>query len=172
MKATEFIGMHVIDKEANDVGKIAEMAIKLQKCMVNRIFISVGGALSKKYFAIAEGDIAEIGDYVQLNLDKEEINEKSMVDNLENMLSLGSRFKDLVGKVVITQKGMEVGKVSDMIIDPKGCLIHNVVINTGTTFNKKSLIIAEENISAIGDYMILKLTKEEVEDMIVDQIQK
>ena len=168
MKASEFIGMQVIDKEANEVGKIAEMAIKLQKCMVDEIFISVGGTLSKKFFSIAEGDILEIGDYVQLKLDKEEIAEKSQVDKLEDILPPGSRFKDLVGKVVIAQKGMEVGKVSDMIIDPKGCLIHNVIITTGTTFNKKNLVISDENISEIGDYMILKLTKKEVEEMIVD----
>lgn len=167
MKASEFIGMHVIDKQANDVGKIAELSVKLQKCMVDRIFISVGGALSKKYFAIAEGEIAEIGDYVQLNLGKEEI-EKSLVDNIDDILSKDSRLKDIVNKVVITQKGMEVGKVSDMIIDPKGCLIQNVIITTGTTFNKKNLLISEENISAIGDYIILKLTQEELENMIVD----
>jgi sporulation protein YlmC with PRC-barrel domain len=92
MKSSEFIGMKVLDKEANEVGNIA----------------------------------------------------------------------------VIGQKGMEIGKIDDMYIDPKGCLIHNVVISTGRTFNKKHLMISDEDIQDIGDYVILDLTKDQVEERIED----
>ena len=68
MKASEFIGTRVLDSEANEVGKVAELSLKLKNCLVENIFISTGGTLNKKYFSIFEEDIAEIGDFVQLNL--------------------------------------------------------------------------------------------------------
>lgn len=168
MKASEFIGMKVIDKDANDIGKVAELSLKLKKCLVENIFISTGGTLNKKYFAIIAEDIAKIGDYVQLNLSKTGVDGKAHFDKIEDIASEGSLFKDLVGKVVVAQKGMEVGKISDMYIDPKGCLIHNVIISTGRTFNKKYLMISDEDISEIGDYVLLKLEKNEVEERVQD----
>jgi sporulation protein YlmC with PRC-barrel domain len=168
MKASEFIGMKVLDKETNEVGKVAEMALKLKKCLVDSIFVSTGGTLNKKYFVIVEEDIAEIGDYVQLHLSKAGVDGKVHLDKVEDWAPQGSLFKDIVGKVVLAQKGMEVGKIADMYIDPKGCLIHNVVISTGGTFNKKYLMISDEDINDIGDYVILKLEKDEVEERIQD----
>lgn len=168
MKVSEFMDMTVLDKEAHEVGKVAEIAVKLKKCLVDKIFISTGGALNKKYFAIAEGDIANIGDYVQLTLDKEVIEQKVHVDKLSDFQPKGNHFKDLVGKKVLSKEGVEVGKITDMVIDPRGCLIHNVIITTGTTLNKKHLLISDEDISSIGDYIILNLTKEEVESLVVD----
>jgi uncharacterized protein YrrD len=55
-----------------------------------------------------------------------------------------------------------------MIIDTKGCLIHNIIITTGNAFSKKHLMISDDDIISIGDYMILKLTKEDVEAKIID----
>ena len=163
MKVSEFIDMTVLDKEAHEVGKVAEIAVKLKKCLVDKIFISTGGALNKKYFAVAEGDIANIGDYVQLKLDKYGIEQRVHVDKLTDFLPKGNHFKDLVGKKVLSQEGIEVGKISDMLIDPKGCLIHNIVISAGTALNKKQFLVSDEDIKSIGDFIILKLTKEEVE---------
>ncbi len=37
MKASEFIGLTVLDKEAEEVGKVVEMTIKLKKCLVENI---------------------------------------------------------------------------------------------------------------------------------------
>jgi sporulation protein YlmC with PRC-barrel domain len=168
MKASEFIGMKVLDKEAREVGRVAEMGLTLKKCLVDKIFISTGGTLNRKYFAIVEEDIAEIGDYVQLNLDQASIEKRVQGDKVEDLISKDSLFKEMVGKVVLAQQGMEVGKIADMYIDPKGCLIHNVVISTGGTFSKKYLMISDEDISVIGDYVILKLEKDEVEERIQD----
>ncbi len=52
MKASEFIGMKVLDKEANEVGKVDEIAVVFKKCLVDKIFISIGSALNKKYLVI------------------------------------------------------------------------------------------------------------------------
>ncbi len=168
MKASEFIGMKVLDKGAHEVGKVAELAIALKKCMVDKVFISVGGALNKKYFAITEDNIYGVGDYVQLNLDKDGIEQKIHLDKLKDFASKGNHFKDIVGRVVLGQEGLEIGNISDMIIDPKGCLIHEVIITTGTTFSKKHLMISDKDIVSIGDYVILKLTKEDVEAKTID----
>jgi sporulation protein YlmC with PRC-barrel domain len=75
MNASEFVGMKVLDKEANEVGKVDEIAVVFGRCLVNRIFISVGSALNKKYLVIVNDDIAEVGDYLQLKLNKKEIEE-------------------------------------------------------------------------------------------------
>lgn len=166
MKASEFIGMKVLDKDANDIGKVAELSLKLKKCLVENIFISTGGTLNRKYFVIISEDIAKIGDYVQLNFSKTRVEGKDHFDKIEDIESQGSLFKDIVGKVVLAQKGVEVGKISDMYIDPQGCLIHNVIISTGRTFNKKFLLISDEDISAIGDYVILKLEQNEVKERV------
>ena len=168
MKASEFIGMKVLDKEANEVGKVAEIAVVFKKCLVDKIFISIGSALNKKYLVIVEEDIAEVGDYLQLKIDKEGINEKVKVDKIEEFLNKGTRLKDFIGRTVLTINGMEVGKITDMVIDPKGCLIHNIIVTTGGTLNKKHLMISDEDINAMGDYMILKLDPEQVEDRVMD----
>jgi sporulation protein YlmC with PRC-barrel domain len=168
LKTSEFIGMRVLDKEAHEVGKVAELVIELKKCLVESIFISTGGTLNKKYFSIFVEDIAEIGDFLQLNLSKVGVEGKVHLNKFEDFEYKGSLFKDIVGKVVVAQKGMEVGKIADMYIDPEGCLIHNVVISTGGTFSKKYLMISDMDIQDIGDYVILKLTKDEVNDRTQD----
>ena len=168
MKASEFIGMKVLDKEANEVGKVAEIAVVFKKCLVDKIFISIGSALNKKYLVIVDEDVAEVGDYLQLKIDKKGIDEKVKVDKIEEFLNKGTRFKDFIGRTVLTINGMEVGKITDMVIDPKGCLIHNIIVTTGGTLNKKHLMISDEDINAMGDYMILKLDPEQVEDRVMD----
>jgi sporulation protein YlmC with PRC-barrel domain len=167
MKASEFVGMKVLDKEANEVGKVDEIAVVFGRCLVNKIFISVGSALNKKYLVIVNDDIAEVGDYLQLKLNKKEI-EEHKVDKIDDNLGNGTRFNDFTGKTVLTIKGMEVGKVTDMAIDPKGCLIHNIIVTSGNALNKKNLMISNEDISAMGDYLILKLDQEQVKERMID----
>jgi sporulation protein YlmC with PRC-barrel domain len=53
------------------------------------------------------------------------------VDKIDDNLGNGTKFNDFTGKTVLTIKGMEVGKVTDMAIDPKGCLIHNIIVTSG-----------------------------------------
>ncbi|MGZ7209916.1 MAG: PRC-barrel domain-containing protein [Methanobacterium sp.] len=168
MKASEFIGMKVLNKEANEVGKIADLAMNLKKCLVDKIIIVEGGTLSKKYFAVTQDDLAEIGDYVQLKLEKEAMNDVSKVDKIEDLMEDDFHFKDYVGKSVISSDAMNVGKIDDMIIDPKQCLIHQVLVSTGGTFSKKHLIISDADIEHIGDYVLLKINKKDLEEKMAD----
>lgn len=167
MKASEFVGMKVLDKEANEVGKVDEIAVVFGRCLVNKIFISVGSALNKKYLVIVNDDITEVGDYLQLKLNKKEI-EEHKVDKIDDNLGNGTRFNDFTGKTVLTINGMEVGKVTDMVIDPKGCIIHNIIVTSGNALNKKNLMISNEDISVMGDYLILKLDQEQVKERMIN----
>ena len=168
MKASEFIGMKVLNKEANDIGKITDLAVNLKECHLDKIIIVEGGTLSKKYFAVTEDDLAEIGDYVQLKLGKNDMEEIEKKDKVEDLMGDESHFKDYVGKTVISEDAMNVGKIEDMVIEPKQCLIHQVIISTGGTFNKKQLIISDADINHIGDYVLLKINKEGLKEKIVD----
>jgi sporulation protein YlmC with PRC-barrel domain len=168
MKASNFIGMTVLDSEANEVGKIAEIEIRLKHCLVDKMWVSTGSALNKKYFAIVEDDLARVGDYVQLKLNPEEISLKPKVNKLGELTGAGYLFKDITGKTVLTYDAMEVGKINDMLIDPTGCLIHNIIISTGPAFRKKQLKISDVDIHDFGDYVILKLRKEDVDEKITD----
>ena len=72
MKASEFIGMKVLDKETNEIGKVEEITIAFKQCLIEKIFISIGSALNRKYLVVVNDDIAEVGDYLQLNINKAE----------------------------------------------------------------------------------------------------
>jgi sporulation protein YlmC with PRC-barrel domain len=168
MKASEFIGMKVLNKEAVEVGKIADLAMNLKECLVDKIIIVTGGTLNKKYFAVVENDLAEIGDYVQLKLDNKEVDEVTKVDKIDTLMNNEFHYKDLVGKPVISEDAMDVGKIEDMVIDPKKCLIHDIMVSTGGTFSKKHLMISDVDIEHIGDYVKLKLTKDILNQKISD----
>ena len=168
MNASDFIGMKVLNKEAVEVGKIADFAMNLKECLVDKIIIVEGGALKKKYFAVTENDLAEIGDYVQLKLDKHDLDKVTKVDKIEDLMKNEFHYKDLVGKPVLSGDAMEVGKIENMVIDPKKCLIHNVLVSTGGALSKKHLVISDVDIKQIGDYVVLKLDKKDLEQKISD----
>ena len=168
MKASEFIGMKVINSGAKEVGKIADLAVNLKECLVDKIVIVEGGTLNKKYYSVTENDLAEIGDYVQLKLNSEDLEKISKADKIEDLMEKESHFKNLVGKTVLSEDAMTVGKIEDMVIEPKECLIHQILVSTGGTFSKKHLMISDTDIKHIGDYMVLKLSKEELEEKTVD----
>jgi sporulation protein YlmC with PRC-barrel domain len=168
MNASDFIGMKVLNQEAVEVGKIADLAMNLKDCLVDKIIIVEGDALKKKYFAVTENDLTEIGDYVQLKLGKDDMDKISKVDKIEDLMKNEFHYKDLIGKTVVSGDAMTVGKIENMVIDPKKCLIHNVHISTGGAFNKKHLIISDVDIKQIGDYVVLKLDKKDLEQKISD----
>lgn len=168
MKVSDFIGMKVIDIEAKEVGKVEDLAVFLKKAVVEQIFISTGSTLNKKYFAVTKEDLAAIGDFVQLKLGKDDLENKIKVDKIDDSVAKDLRFKNIEGKVVLGHGGMEIGKIEDLVIDPTECLIQNVIISMGGTFSRKHIMITKEDIAEIGDYMILNLSKEQVEQMAVD----
>lgn len=168
MKVSDFVGMKVIDIGAKEVGKVEDLAVFLKKSVVKQIFISTGSTLNKKYFSVQKEDLAAIGDFVQLKLDENGLENKIKVDKIDDSVAKELRFKNIEGKVVLAQGGMEIGKIQDLVIDPEAGLITKVIISMGGTFNRKHIMITKEDISEIGDYIILNLSKEQVEQMAVD----
>ncbi len=168
MKVSDFIGMKVIDIKAQEVGKVEDLVVFLKKSVVEQIFISTGSTLNKKYFSVHNDDLAAIGDFVQLKLDENDLENKVKVDKIDDAVAKDLRFKNIEGKIVLAQEGVEIGKIQDLIIDPAVGLIKNLIIAMGGTFSRKHIMITKEDIAEIGDYMILNLSKEQVEQIAVD----
>lgn len=71
-------------------------------------------------------------------------------------------------KTVLSEDAITVGKIGDMVIEPKECIINQILVSTGGAFSKKRLIIADVDIKHIGDYIILKVSNKDLENKIVD----
>ena len=74
MKVSDFFGRRVLDKKANEIGKIADMVIKPKEGIITSMIISTSDfGLTRKDLEIVTTDIEEVGDYVLLNIEKEEL---------------------------------------------------------------------------------------------------
>ncbi|KAF5079792.1 PRC-barrel domain-containing protein [Methanobacterium aggregans] len=74
MKVSEFLGKKVLDKNAVELGKVSEMDVEPKKGLMETVIISTGEiAIRKNDLVVTSKDIAEVGDYVILNIDKQTI---------------------------------------------------------------------------------------------------
>ena len=74
MKVTEFLGRRVVDKKAMEIGKISDLIIEPKESIITGIQISTGEfGLRRTDLFITPDDIDEIGDYILLNVSKDEI---------------------------------------------------------------------------------------------------
>jgi sporulation protein YlmC with PRC-barrel domain len=74
MKVSDFFGRRVLDKKANEIGKIADMVIKPKEGIITSMIISTSDfGLTRKDLTISTADIEEVGDYVLLNVEKEDL---------------------------------------------------------------------------------------------------
>jgi len=74
MKVSDFFGRRVLDKRANEIGKIVDMVIKPKEGIITSMIISTSDfGLTRKDLEIVTADIGEVGDYVLLNVEKEEL---------------------------------------------------------------------------------------------------
>lgn len=74
MKVSDFFGRRVLDKKANEIGKVADMVIKPKEGLITTIIISTSDfGLTRKDLEIETSDIKEVGDYLLLNIEKEEL---------------------------------------------------------------------------------------------------
>ena len=167
MKASEFIGKVVIDKKGLEIGKIADVIVKPQECLIDRIIISNGGVLNKKYFSVSEEEIEAIGDYVIITLSQNEAEDRLGQEDLDSVKKVEMNFQKLVGKTVITMNGVELGTVEDMIVKPQQCLIENVIVKSKSDLGKKPFMVGKGEITDIKDYMVLKLDLDDIEDRLI-----
>lgn len=167
MKASEFIGKTVIDLKGQEIGKINDIILKPQDCLIDKVIISDGSVLSKKYFTITEKEIDAIGDYVIIKMSKDDTQERIDQEDVESLKNVELNFKKLVGKTVITSNGVELGTVEDIMIQPTECLMENLVVKAKSELGKKSFTLDNNEIAHIKDYLILKIDFDSIEERII-----
>lgn len=74
MRASELLGKKVIDKDANEVGKIADIEIDTSTGTIDYLIVSKAGLSFKpKTFPVKIEDVNTIGDYVILGVKPKEL---------------------------------------------------------------------------------------------------
>ena len=74
MKVSDFFGRRVLDKKANEIGKVVDMVIKPKEGLITTMIISTSDfGLTRKDLEIETSDIDEVGDYILLNVEKEDL---------------------------------------------------------------------------------------------------
>lgn len=74
MKVSDFFGRRVLDKKANEIGKVVDMVIKPKEGVITSMIISTSDfGLTRKDLEIGTSDIDEVGDYVLLNIEQAEL---------------------------------------------------------------------------------------------------
>ncbi len=74
MKVSDFFGRRVLDKKANEIGKVVDMVIKPKEGIITSMIISTSDfGLTRKDLEMVTADIEEVGDYLLLNVEKEEL---------------------------------------------------------------------------------------------------
>jgi sporulation protein YlmC with PRC-barrel domain len=76
------------------------------------------------------------------------------------------KVSEFLGTRVLDKNAVEVGKVSDMFIDPKEGIINIITISTGEFgIRKKDIEIKPSEISVLGDYLLLNIERADMEDL-------
>jgi sporulation protein YlmC with PRC-barrel domain len=74
MKVSEFLGTRVLDKNAFEIGKVSDMFIDPVEGIINVITISTNEfGIRRKDIEIKPDQIDVLGEYLVLNIDKEDI---------------------------------------------------------------------------------------------------
>lgn len=75
------------------------------------------------------------------------------------------KVTDFLGKKVLDKNAMEIGKVSEMEIDPLKGLIKTITISkSDISLKTKTFIISVEELDKVGDYVIITLASEDIEN--------
>jgi len=77
------------------------------------------------------------------------------------------KVSEFLGKKVLDKNALELGKVSEMDIEPKQGLMESVIISTGEiAIRKNDLVVTSKDIAEVGDYVLLKIDKQTILDRI------
>ncbi|MBE6488676.1 MAG: hypothetical protein E7Z86_08175 [Methanosphaera stadtmanae] len=153
MNVSEILGKKIIDKNVRDVGKIAEMTFNKKTFELICVYGSTGNPLTKKYFEIAPDKILALGDYLQVDYNKDDLL-ASVVDKFQpNEGSIRvSEFKD---KKVLDCNGNDSGKVTGIEVDFDNAIITTLNINASVRGKTAEQSIELTDISGLGDYLLL-----------------
>jgi sporulation protein YlmC with PRC-barrel domain len=74
------------------------------------------------------------------------------------------KVSEFLGRKVLDKKAIEIGKVYDLDIQPKEGLITSITISTSEFgLNRKDVEVKTMDIDQVGDYVLLKVEKAELE---------
>ena len=73
---------------------------------------------------------------------------------------------EVLGKKVLDKNAFEVGKVSDMDIDPENATINSVIISKGElSLKPQTFMVSIDKIQKVGDYVLINIVSEEAEEV-------
>ncbi len=74
------------------------------------------------------------------------------------------KVSEFLGTRVLDKNGFEIGKVSDMLINPKDGIINFITISTGEFgIRRKDVQIDSSDVDVMGDYLLLNLAGEDLD---------
>ena len=80
------------------------------------------------------------------------------------------QVSEFIGKKVVDNKGMEIGKISDVDIMPIEGLVSSITVSTGDTLLRtKSLEIKPDDIKQVGDYVLINLNTDSIEKKVEEK---
>ncbi|RAP52183.1 MAG: hypothetical protein BZ137_09100 [Methanosphaera sp. rholeuAM130] len=169
MKTNEIVGKKIIDKNVKEVGKIAEMTFDTKTFKLTGIYGSTGNPISKKYHDFKATDIMAIGDYLQVNVTKEELMENSL-DKIPKSEGTNAKSSEIIGKKVLDCNGNDSGKVSSINIDIEKQEITSLNVSKSSSFTKSSEAkIEQDEITGFGDYILINKTLSFEDDKTGDE---
>lgn len=73
------------------------------------------------------------------------------------------KVTDFLGKKVLDKNAMEIGKVSDMEIDPLNGIIKTITISKGDiALKQKTIMVSVNEMDQVGDYVIISLSGDDI----------
>jgi sporulation protein YlmC with PRC-barrel domain len=76
------------------------------------------------------------------------------------------KVSEFLGTRVLDKNAIEIGKVSDMFIDPIKGIINVITISTGEFgIRKKDIAIKPDDIAVLGDYLLLNIGKADIDEV-------
>ncbi|MDI9618240.1 PRC-barrel domain-containing protein [Methanothermobacter sp.] len=75
------------------------------------------------------------------------------------------KVTEFLGRKVLDKNAMEIGKVSDLELDPEKGVVDSIIISKGElSLKQRTFIVGMDNVSRVGDYVILKIAADEAEE--------
>ncbi|ADL58801.1 PRC-barrel domain-containing protein [Methanothermobacter marburgensis] len=80
------------------------------------------------------------------------------------------KVTEFLGRKVLDKNAMEIGKVSDLELDPEKGVVNSIIISKGElSLKQRTFIVGMDNVSRVGDYVILKIAADEAEEAPEDE---
>ncbi len=75
------------------------------------------------------------------------------------------KVTEFLGRKVLDKNAMEIGKVSDLEVDPEKGVINSIIISKGElSLKQKTFIVGMDRVEKVGDYVIISISAEEAEE--------